>query len=160
MLIKFQNLHLSVLELIMTYVPNDKLMEYDPALIERFCFFKNPLAEFGFPKIDGEDLHAILVNERTTFIANKFGIEEPVAGVPINPGEIEMAFVPLLAFDERFFWVGYGKGFYDKFLSKANDTIQKIACSFFGAEKKIEDINEFDMALDICITPFKTYHFN
>ncbi len=158
-LIEFQKLNLSVPDFIMTYAGNEKLMEYDPHLVERFCHFKNPLSSFAYPKIKDQELQAFLVNENTTFIANKFGIDEPANGSLIDVNEIEMVFVPLLAFDLKGYRVGYGKGYYDKFLSKAGNELIKIGFSFFEAEERIVDVDKYDIPLDICITPFKTYHF-
>lgn len=159
-LIAFQKLNLHVPDVILTYACNEKLREYDPKLVERFCNFKNPMAAFAYPKIKDQELHAFLVNENTTFIANKFGIDEPDDGMLLEVEAIEMVFVPLLAFDSRGYRVGYGKGYYDKFLSKANKDTLKIGFSFFEAEENISDIDEYDIPLDICITPHKIYHFN
>ena len=67
--------------------------------------------------------------------------------------KIEVVFVPLLAYDQNGNRVGYGKGFYDKFLSKCNPETIKIGLSFFEPEETIEDISVTDIKLDFCITP-------
>lgn len=159
-LIEFQKLAKAIPNIIMTYAANGKLLEYDPSLVERYCNFRNPMATFVYPRIEEDGLHAIAINDNTTFTTNRFGIDEPEGGSLVDACAIDLIFVPLLAFDKKGFRVGYGKGYYDKFLSVARVDTLKIGFSFFDAEDSIDDINEFDIALDICITPFKTYYFN
>lgn len=159
-LIEFQKVDLVIPDRIMTYAGNEKLLEYDPGLIDRFCTFRNPMATFAFPRMVEDGLNAIIVGEGTEFLPNRFGIEEPVGGTIIEASQIDLAFIPLLAFDKKGCRVGYGKGYYDKFLSKARPDLIKIGFSFFEAEESINDTNDFDIPLDICVTPFQTYHFN
>jgi 5-formyltetrahydrofolate cyclo-ligase len=61
--------------------------------------------------------------------------------------------VPLLAYDKHGNRVGYGKGFYDNFLSKCKPETIKIGLSFFPPEDKIDDVSENDVNLDFCVTP-------
>jgi 5-formyltetrahydrofolate cyclo-ligase len=70
-----------------------------------------------------------------------------------------VVFVPLLAFDTLGNRVGYGKGFYDQFLSECQPETIKIGLSFFEAENTITDVFEKDVRLDFCITPKKCYRF-
>ncbi len=70
-----------------------------------------------------------------------------------------MVFVPLLAFDEKGHRVGYGKGFYDKFLSECKPEVLKIGLSFFESETLISDVLTTDIQLDLCVTPSKIYNF-
>ena len=55
--------------------------------------------------------------------------------------------------------MGYGKGFYDKFLSQSQPETLKIGLSFFEAEAIIEEISKNDIRLDYCVTPEKVYFF-
>jgi 5-formyltetrahydrofolate cyclo-ligase len=90
---------------------------------------------------------------------NKFGIPEPSYGNSCDILKIDYVFVPLLCFDEVGNRVGYGQGFYDKFLSSCSDNCIKIGLSHFEPVKKIDDCNDMDIKLDFCITPNKTYAF-
>ena len=65
----------------------------------------------------------------------------------------------LLTFDEKGNRVGYGKGFYDKFLAECKPEILKIGVSFFEPENIIPDVLNTDIQLDLCITPTKVYNF-
>ena len=80
---------------------------------------------------------------------NKFGMLEPcLANKPLIP---DLILVPLLAFDENNNRLGYGKGFYDKFLKKRKKII-KIGIAFsFQKYKKLPTSN-FDVKLDYILT--------
>ena len=100
-----------------------------------------------------------LLTDNTILKKNEWNIPEPVDGVPIASDLIEIIFIPLLAFDKKGNRVGYGKGFYDKFLMNCNDDALKIGLSFFEAEELIEDTREDDVKLDYCVTPTRLYQF-
>ena len=70
-----------------------------------------------------------------------------------------MVLVPLLAFDSKGYRVGYGKGFYDRFLKQCRNDCVKIGLSYFEPIDAINDAGEFDVPLDFCITPQKAYVF-
>ena len=70
-----------------------------------------------------------------------------------------MVLVPLLCFDESGHRVGYGKGFYDRFLTKCRPDTQKVGLSYFPPVKEITDADSFDIRLDLCLTPEKVWRF-
>lgn len=84
---------------------------------------------------------------------NKWHIPEPQGGIPVKSEEIEVVFVPLLAYDTKGNRIGYGKGFYDNFLAECKSETLKIGLSFFPAEPHIEDVREGDIPLDYVVTP-------
>lgn len=104
-----------------------------------------------------------LLTDTTKIKKNQYGIPEPINSpeasgeVPVN--KLEVVFVPLLAFDKTGNRVGYGKGFYDKFLSECNPDTIKIGLSFFEPEELISDIFEGDVKLDYCVTPKNVFEF-
>lgn len=159
-LIQFQKLDIDIPGHLLTYAPFSD--EYDPQLVTGYCYFKNPLQQLYYPVINKETdaMEAVWVDENTFFEPNRYGIDEPVSGKPIFPGEIEMVIVPLLAFDRKGYRVGYGKGYYDRFLEKCDASVMKIGFSFFEATESIDDIRDHDIRLDYCITPEKIYSFN
>jgi 5-formyltetrahydrofolate cyclo-ligase len=101
-----------------------------------------------------------LVTDNTKFVKNSYNIPEPIDGLEVPVGKIEVVLVPLLAFDKLGNRVGYGKGFYDKFLSECKPETIKIGVSFFEAENLISDILLEDIKLDYCVTPERTYSFS
>jgi len=100
-----------------------------------------------------------LLTDSTTLKKNNYNIPEPIDGIPIASDSIDVVFVPLLAFDKQGQRVGYGKGFYDRFLADCNPQTIKIGLSFFEAEDNINDVFESDVALDFCVTPKLVYRF-
>lgn len=100
-----------------------------------------------------------LLTDNTRIRKNEYHIPEPVDGIEVPSGKIEVVFIPLLAFDKQGNRIGYGKGFYDKFLSGCNTSTIKIGLSFFEAETIFDEIFESDIRMDYCITPDTTYTF-
>ncbi len=100
-----------------------------------------------------------LLTDNTKIRKNEYNIPEPINGLEVPANKIEVVFVPLLAFDKKGHRVGYGKGFYDLFLSECNPNAIKIGLSFFEAEDIIEDVYENDVRLDYCVTPNEVYTF-
>lgn len=159
MLIQFQQLNIDIPALIMTYASFEN--EFDPQLITDYCYFKNPDQQLFYPVINeaGNTMESVIVHEDTVFAPNKYGIDEPVDALPMFPEEIDLVIVPLLAFDVKGNRVGYGKGYYDRFLKECREDVLKIGFSFFDAEKEISDIDKFDVRLNHCITPYRIYDF-
>lgn len=100
-----------------------------------------------------------LLTDNTKIKKNEYNIPEPVDGIEIPSAKIDVVFVPLLAFDKEGHRVGYGKGFYDIFLSECKKDVVKIGLSFFGPEENIDGIFENDVKLDFCVTPDRIYVF-
>lgn len=100
-----------------------------------------------------------LLTDSTKIKKNHYNIPEPVDGIEISNDKIDVVFIPLLAFDKQGNRVGYGKGFYDRFLANCKPETIKIGVSFFEAEDKINDVYEGDIKLDYCVTPQSTYKF-
>ncbi len=100
-----------------------------------------------------------LLTDNTVIKKNKWGIPEPEEGISIPENKIDVVFVPLLAFDKKGNRVGYGKGFYDRFLALCKPEVIKIGLSFFNAENTIIASYPSDSTLNYCITPYKIYSF-
>lgn len=160
-LINFQKIQLPFLSCIHTYIASQKLGEIETLQLVEYLQFKNPGVKVVVPKIDiaSGKLEHFHFSEEMELIDNYFGIAEPAEGLQISPQEIDLALVPLLSFDKKGNRVGYGKGFYDKFLSECRNDAIKIGLSFFDAIEAIDDVNQFDIPLDYCVTPRIVYDF-
>ena len=104
-------------------------------------------------------MNHILLTDNVIIKKNEWNIPEPQNGFSVADNQIDVVFVPLLAYDVFGNRVGYGKGFYDKFLAKCKPNVVKIGLSFFDAEPIISDSYELDIRLDYCVTPNKIYDF-
>ncbi|WP_281636931.1 5-formyltetrahydrofolate cyclo-ligase [Flavobacterium marginilacus] len=100
-----------------------------------------------------------LLTDNTKIKKNEYNIPEPIDGLEVPATKIDVVFVPLLAYDIKGNRVGYGKGFYDKFLSQCKPETIKIGLSFFEPEESILDLFENDILLDYCVTPNGIYRF-
>ena len=132
--------------------------EVDTALILTLLQGKDK--EVVVPKIaDAEHLQHFLLTDQTRFQKNALGISEPVSGIEIEASKIDVVFVPLLAFDNKGHRVGYGKGYYDRFLATCRPNCIKVGLSFFEKEQDSFIIESTDIPLDYCVTPEKIYPF-
>ncbi|MDP2687849.1 MAG: 5-formyltetrahydrofolate cyclo-ligase [Aequorivita sp.] len=108
--------------------------------------------------VSGEMKH-FLLQENTVLKTSEYGISEPVSGIEISPEILEVVFVPLLAYDQIGHRIGYGKGFYDRFLAKCSPSTVFVGLSFFEAEPEIF-FEATDVPLDFCVTPKKIVEFS
>ena len=111
------------------------------------------------PKIQGSNLMNIEIDNNTSYSLNYLGIKEPLSSNQKDTRLLEVIFVPLLVFDKLGHRVGYGGGYYDKFLGNIKDDILKIGLSLFEPIDKIQDIEKYDISLDYTITPKRVYDF-
>jgi 5-formyltetrahydrofolate cyclo-ligase len=100
-----------------------------------------------------------LLTDNTKIKKNTYNIPEPIDGIEIKSSQLEVVFVPLLAFDNLGHRIGYGKGFYDRFLISCKPETLKIGLSFFEAEGKAFEASRNDIKLDYCVTPNEVFQF-
>ena len=106
-----------------------------------------------------ETLAHYLLTDNTTIKVNSYGIPEPIDGIQVMETQLDVVFIPLLAYDKIGNRIGYGKGFYDRFLADCKPDVIKVGLSFFPPEDSISDVREGDIPLDYCITPTEIYTF-
>lgn len=154
----FAALDLSAVQTIHVFLPIAEKREPDTFLLIDWLAEQHPEIRIIVPKADFETalMQHYVYTGREGLEKNFYNILEPAKG-ELHTGEVDMVLVPMLAFDLQGYRVGYGKGFYDRFLQGLN--AQKIGLSFFGPVGKIDDVDVYDVALDMCITPEKVYHF-
>jgi 5-formyltetrahydrofolate cyclo-ligase len=71
----------------------------------------------------------------------------------IDAATIDLVIVPLVCVDKSGHRVGYGKGFYDRFLKQVRTDCVKVGLSYFEPVERIDDVHEGDVRLDFVITP-------
>jgi len=155
---QFATLDLSAIKTIHLFIPIAEKKEPDTFLIIGWLKAHYPLMKIIVPKADFDT--ALMSHYeypgKEKLIKNLYNILEPEKGT-LHTGDVDMVLVPLLGFDKRGYRVGYGKGFYDRFLEPIQ-TI-KIGISLFESVDLIEDIHENDVKLDCCITPENIIYF-
>lgn len=158
-LIQFQKLNLPHLETIFVYAAMADEVDTD-ALVD-YLHFQNQGMRTAYPVSDfsTNTMQAMLVLEETEFVINSYGIAEPESSEVVQPESIDLIIVPLLCFDKEGYRVGYGKGFYDKYLTQTKPDAIKIGLCYYEPLDKINDRDVFDVPLNYCITPERLYEF-
>ncbi|TDN95142.1 5-formyltetrahydrofolate cyclo-ligase [Salegentibacter sp. 24] len=136
-----------------------KQKEVDTSNILHILQGKDKNVVLSKTNIKKHKLEHFLLTDNSKIRINRWNIPEPEGGIQISPQQIDVVFVPLLAFDVQGHRIGYGKGFYDNFLSECNSKVIKIGLSFFDAEPAFKEVFSSDIPLDYCITPDKIYSF-
>ena len=157
----FAGLDFSALDFLHIFYPIAEKGEFDTLKLAGYIRAIHPKIKLVLSKGDFKTskLSHFIWDNDTILVVNGYGIAEPQSGQPVHADEIDMAVIPLLAFDEKGNRIGYGKGFYDRFLAGCRPDVQKIGVSFFPPVELISDLNEFDIPLNKCITPEKIWEF-
>ncbi|GAB3945368.1 5-formyltetrahydrofolate cyclo-ligase [Spirosoma harenae] len=140
--------------LIHTFLPIRRQNEIDTWLIIRSLWRQFPNCQLVVSVTDTTtNLLTHYPLQPTTVLAeNRWGIPEPVdRDTPIASNQIDLVLVPLLAFDTVGHRVGYGKGYYDRFLADCRPDCLKVGLSFFEPVDRIDDVAETDVLLDLSI---------
>ncbi|TCD14837.1 5-formyltetrahydrofolate cyclo-ligase [Pedobacter psychrodurus] len=155
---QFKTLDFSEIKTLHIFLPISEKKEPNTFLLIEWLSKNHPEIRIIVPKADFET--ALMTNHEYLGVGdlkkNLYNILEPQKG-NLHEGEVDLVVIPLLAFDKQGYRVGYGKGFYDRFLENLN--AQKIGLSLYPAIEKIDDVNEHDIRLDFCITPTEIIKF-
>ena len=157
----FQNFDLSKINFLHCFLPIEKFNEIDTRPIFEKVWRDFPNMQTLVPRVNFQtnEIENLKFSPETETKKNIWEIFEPTHNERVETGKIDAVLVPLLCFDERGFRVGYGKGFYDKFLKNCRADCLKIGLNYFAPVEEISDINEFDVRLDFCVTPDKIWKF-
>jgi 5-formyltetrahydrofolate cyclo-ligase len=158
----FRNIPVHAYATIHTFLPIKRNNEIDTYLIIN-TLRKDFATDIVIPRSheDGTMSHYLLTKD-TVFEENKWEISEPspVGSLQSSVFNIDLVLIPLLCFDKKGFRVGYGKGYYDRFLAECRPDVLKIGLSIFEPIDEISDVTEFDVQMDYCITPNKIWSFS
>lgn len=99
------------------------------------------------PKVYGEEMKFIWMEDLSAVSVGYAGIPEPVADGPVADDPTALVLMPGLAFDTQGHRIGYGGGFYDKFLAAEPDHPTLALCYAFQIKEKLET-EEFDKNVD------------
>ena len=134
------------------YWPNLSMREVDirPVL----CYLRALGHTIGFPVVDFESaeprmMHRIWESEQE-MIRNNWGIMEPAGGADLPLDEVDVVLVPALGLDHRGHRVGFGKGYYDRFLA----SLDALFVSPVFAACVVERIKTapHDVSMDVSVT--------
>ena len=158
----FQTFDLNNIRFLHCFVAIEKFNEIDTPPIFKRLWRDFPQIQTLVPRVNFQigEIENLKFTAETKLKENVWQIHEPTASEIIETDKIDAVLVPLLCFDERGFRVGYGKGFYDRFLKNCREDCLKIGLSYFAPIAEIADVQIFDIQLDYCITPQKVWTFS
>ncbi len=136
----------------------DTILLYSPLKyeIDTSYIAKDALSKgkrIAYPRcIDGNEMVYHLVTSEEQFSSGKYGIREPSEDLPvyINGKDNSICVLPAIVFDKKGYRLGYGKGYYDRFLSN----FKGIKAGFIYSEFLIDEIpkGRYDLRSDLIIT--------
>jgi 5-formyltetrahydrofolate cyclo-ligase len=137
-------------ETVMVYTSKEK--EVNTAdLIHTLLKRGNPVV---VPIIVKEDISLRLsfLRDRSFLVPSTFGVPEPIGSeIPATGDDVDTVILPMLGFDRTGRRIGYGAGYYDRFLAK-NRKLRKIGIAFSCQEYENLPIDENDIPMDYIIT--------
>lgn len=144
------------------FLPIPQQHEPDTWRLIHHLWAEVPSLQVAVPVVqaDGQTLRHYHLTPATELVANKWGIPEPVGATEMPSTDFDAVLVPLLACDQNGHRVGYGKGFYDRFLAQCRPDAQRIGFSFEAPITTITDVAPTDQALTACVTPEQVWRFS
>jgi 5-formyltetrahydrofolate cyclo-ligase len=164
-------------DIVHTFLPIAHKNEVNTFLIVKELHKKFTNIKIAIPQVapNSLDLQHVFIDSDIPFTNDTWGIPTPVITnnkntnsphqqlTPDNSLFIthhsRLVVVPLLAYDIRGYRVGYGKGFYDRFLAQCSADVVKVGLSFFDPVDTISDTDSYDIPLNYCVTPAKIWKF-
>lgn len=108
--------------------------------------------EFYLPRVQSKDLLVCQYNKNINLEESSFHIMEPVSE-PVNPKLLDLVIVPALMADRNGYRLGYGEGFYDRFLKSFKGYFKSIVAipnELFVEKLPVES---FDIPVDVVLQP-------
>ena len=99
------------------------------------------------PKCYGDEMRFIWMEDLSLVEKGYAGIPEPIADGPVADDETALVLMPGMAFDKEGHRIGYGGGFYDKFLAREGNHPTLALCYDFQVVSHLET-EEFDIPVD------------
>jgi len=145
--------------LIHVFLPIQAKKEVDTWPVLYWCWERGYTTCTSITHFSSNQLTHSLINAATEFEENKWGVPEPIGASIVLPSEIDIVLIPMLCFDLNGHRVGYGKGYYDRFLSECRKDVTKIGLCLANPIEKIDDTSDQDITMDKCITPLQVHRF-
>ncbi len=155
----FNNTDLRDVGLLHCFIQIDRFNEIDTTVILERLWRDFPNVKTLAPRLGKapSEIESVIFQSFTELVPNDWGIREPTRAEHVPAGKIDMVLVPLACFDTRGHRVGYGKGFYDRFLSKCRSDCARIGLSYFPPVTAIDDVGPHDAALELVVTPTELF---
>lgn len=111
---------------------------------------------FGIPRVIGDSrMEFVRWDLDMEMKRSSLGVLEPLQGEVILPSDFDVILVPLVAFHPNGTRIGYGRGYYDRYLSQCNALKIAVAYEFQRCDALIAQSH--DIAMDLIITEQDIY---
>jgi 5-formyltetrahydrofolate cyclo-ligase len=109
-------------------------------------------ARVTLPRVEGDDVAAVVYRPGDEVAPARFGEMEPVGLEVVPPAEVDLVLAPGVAFDRGGGRVGYGGGFYDRFLPRTRRGVPVVAVAF--ALQVVDEVPRggADRPVDVIVT--------
>ena len=157
----FNSFDLAKVKAIHCFISIERFGEVDTHPIFQRLWSDFPSVVTAVPRINREtgELESIKYAGDTELQYDRWQISEPIHNDHLDPTDIDIVLVPLLCFDRSGHRVGYGKGYYDRFLAHCRSDCQKVGLSIFPPIDVIDDAHDGDFRLNCCVTPNEIVRF-
>lgn len=144
-----------------TYLSCPVRQEVDTWSLVHTILGKHPEVMLASPKLLDRAgyMESYAIDQETTFQQHPWGIQEPKNGTKMPAAAFVLVVLPVIAFDVRGYRVGYGQGYYDRFLKQCRPNVVKVGLCFENPVTVIEDHNTYDVPMDYCITPNQVFRW-
>ncbi len=151
----FSGFKLDYVRFLHAFVPIEKFNEVNTRLIFAKLWREFPFIQTVVPRVDFDTnrIRNLKFTHETELVRNVWDIDEPAHDEIVETELIDMVLVPGLCFDRDGHRVGYGKGFYDRFLKTCRPDCLKVGLSYFEPVDKIDDSHDGDVSVDFLLTP-------
>lgn len=129
--------------------------EVDTHALLQYCF-EHQIAVCA-PKIENQTMHFYSVSGFEDFVQGHLGVMEPKTDKQVLPHTISLFLVPLLAYNTQGYRVGYGKGYYDRYLALSPHALT-LGMAYSIQKTEVIFQEEYDVALDYIITEQGIFH--
>ncbi len=109
--------------------------------------------DVAYPKVTKQGL--VFYHEVKTFAPSSFGVMEPIDGKPLNKDAIDAVIVPGIVYDDGLYRLGYGKGYYDRYLQDYPGLSVGVVFEKFRVEALPNEAH--DIPVDVLVTDNQIY---
>lgn len=113
-------------------------------------YFADKSKNWFVPKVEGDNL-LVCPFDKNSLVKNSYGILEPTTKVISDLSIIDLIIIPALAIDKKGYRIGYGKGYYDRFLKQLPHNPTRVGLVFSDLIVENSYCNDFDEKLDIIV---------
>ncbi|HYA83138.1 MAG TPA: 5-formyltetrahydrofolate cyclo-ligase [Candidatus Bathyarchaeia archaeon] len=114
----------------------------------------------ALPRTEGEDIKFYQIFLSTNLILGRFGIKEPpISSNSLVSDDIDLLLVPGILFDTRGYRIGYGYGYYDKFIAKKKKSTLSVGLAYECQMCEEIPRSNYDQKINILVTEKRMLYF-